>query len=178
MPKTKYKEPSLEELKKPVLTSKFMEDGLKKYNELQAISKIVEDRTHYIMMFIFKLFKFKEDYYWYFYGAGEEETGTPWKYFKDNKKSLSTCIHGNYDELVIILNDGSEWGLEDGIPVRWLYEDFEEELIEGKKKWKDKIANQSKKDAENLKLKELKKQELLKSALKKLTKEELDALTK
>lgn len=174
--KSKPKKPTLEELKKPLLSSSFIDEGFKRYKELEEISKTVEERTHYIMMTIFDLFGFKGDYYWYFSGAHDEETGVPWYGLKYNKTRLETNIYGEARPAVIILKDGSEWGLEDGIPIRWLYEDFEQELINGKKEYEQRLI--LKKEQEALKKEQEKQnaQNLKTSIQNKLTKEELEYL--
>lgn len=43
----------------------------------------------------------------------------------------------NNDNMAFIDKDGGEWGLEDGFPTRWLYEDFEEEYTNGLKLYKE-----------------------------------------
>jgi hypothetical protein len=137
--------------------------------------KIV-DRIHYIMLNIFKLFS-KKSAYWYFYGASEGEVGDLWKHF--HQDSISVIIDNCPGEsMEILLKDGSEWGFEDSIPTRWLYEDFECELIEGKKKYEEKeIARQLEEKNKRFQ-KKGEDQRLASAAKKKLTKEELRALKK
>jgi hypothetical protein len=82
-----------------------------------------------------------------------------------------------------LLKDGSEWSYEGLLPSRWLFEDFEDELIEGKQKFDEKEK------LRKLQLKEKKEKKKQKEALrsvedikmmselkKKLSPEELDIL--
>lgn len=75
-------------------------------------------------------------------------------------------------DITIIDKYNNEIYLTDGIPFRWITEDFEKELIDGKKlyeqKQKEELKNKSSKIKSN--------KNLIKSALNKLTKEEKEAL--
>lgn len=66
------------------------------------------------------------------------------KNIKDlNKLENNSCFRLNlstYKNLRIILNNGNEHDLTtSGIPKHWIYENFEEELIQGKKAYDSKI---------------------------------------
>jgi hypothetical protein len=127
------------------------------------------------MVSIFDLFE-QKDAYWYFYGAGEGEIGDLWRSYSRDEIDIITdrCP----EEMIVLLKDDSEWGLNDSIPTRWLFEDFEEELIEGKKKYEEK---QRAKQAENKTKRTIKKAEIEKliiEARSKLSKKEWIALKK
>lgn len=76
----------------------------------------------------------------------------------------------------IILDDGEEYDLNNEFPTRWLYENFEEELINGKKELEQKIAKQKEDKVKKTLLKNSTKKKLLESAKSKLTEEEKKAL--
>lgn len=62
-----------------------------------------------------------------------------WHITVKNKKA--PVLQGH--DFAIILKDNSEWGLHE-FPTRWLFEDFEDELINGVNLYKNKIANEKK----------------------------------
>ena len=156
------------------------QEMVKEAEELAAkagkLEEKIVNRIHYIMTSIFKLFN-KKTAYWYFYGAGEGEVGDLWSHF--DKDSISIVIDNCPGEsMVILLKDGSEWGFDDSIPTRWLYEDFEEELVEGKKKFIEKTSDL---EAARIDKALQEKEEAKKLAVRakaKLTKAELAALKK
>lgn len=144
-----------------------------------ALKEQIVDRIDYIIKTIFKAFDKKFDY-WYFYGAGEGEVGP--LIINSNSFSVITELaknrNGNYDfnEMVILLKDGSEWELNDSIPSRWLFEDFEKELVDGKKKFEEKEAERKVKQKELSAAKKQEDKALIEAAKKKLSKKELAAL--
>lgn len=77
------------------------------------------------------------------------------------------------DDTWIIDKYGIETCLFEGFPVRWLFEEFESEVTEGRQKWADAEAKRLK----SLRAyKKTKKQQLIASAKNKLTPEERKAL--
>lgn len=134
----------------------------------------IVDRINYIMESIFSLFS-KKSAYWYFYGAGEGEVGNLWANY--NQSHIDMVIDECPGEsMVVLLKDGTEWGFDDSIPTRWLFEDFETELTEGKKKYKELEEDRKNTDkAKRLYQKEQNKK-LAQVAKSKLTKKELAAL--
>lgn len=79
-------------------------------------------------------------------------------------------------EIIFIDKNGGEWGLAEGVPTRWLYEDFEKEFTDGLQLYTDK-QKQKAQQAKLTKLqREEQKKELVKSAASKLTKEERKVL--
>ena len=134
----------------------------------------ITDRIHYIMTSIFKLFG-KKSAYWYFYGAGEGEVGPLWAHY--DKEMIGVVIDDCPGEsMVILLKDGSEWGFDDGIPTRWLFEDFEEELTQGKKNYEEREITRKAAQKELAANKKLEDKKLIEGAKKKLSKKELEAL--
>ena len=142
----------------------------------ENLEQSIIDRISYIMASVFKLFG-KSKAYWWFNGASEGEVGSFWKnYDKEQISVITECPSG--EEMIILLKDGSEWGLVDGFPTRWLFEDFETEIKEGKQKYKEKEIIRK---TELKKLSDRKKLEveaLIESAKSKLSKKELDAVKK
>lgn len=137
------------------------------------LEEIIINRIGYIIDTIFKTFKQKYDC-WYFYGAGEGEVGDLWRHYCNNH--IDIIIVGCSSEMVIIDKNGDEWGFEDSIPTRWLFEDFEQELIDGKKKFEDKEAERKKKQKELSAAKKQEDKDLVEAAKKKLSKKELAAI--
>jgi hypothetical protein len=137
--------------------------------------KIV-DRLHYIVTSIFKLFN-KKDAYWYFYGAAEGEVGDLWSHYDIDSISIvaDNCPD---DSMVILLKDGSEWGLDDGIPTRWLFEDFEQEVVNGKTLYEAKLKQHKANEKEKRFLQKEEDKKLVEIAKAKLTKKELAAIRK
>lgn len=99
--------------------------------------KPIEARINYIVMKIFELFEIK-DHYWYLYGAAEGTRGDilnecnctyiepMYDSHKNNYKS------GHIEDMNIYDRYNKHISLCDGFPTRWLWEDFEKELIDGK----------------------------------------------
>lgn len=136
------------------------------------IEQEIINRIDYIMSFAFYLFN-KKDCCWYFYGAEEGEVGNLWRGYQD--ETIDTAVECS-GEMVILLKDGSEWGLTDSIPTRWLYEPFEDEMTKGKEAYEEKIERK-KRAAKAQKLKKQKAdKDLAEKAKAKLSKEELAAL--
>ena len=145
-------------------------DSRSRCNEIESL---IERRTEEIMENIFKVF-LRHDAWWsweYYEGDGSP----PDFDFEENidndgyiKLYVETC-----GEMVVTLKDETELGLDEGFPIRWLWEDYEKELIDGKEKWKRKqeIKKQMLK-GRSAQLKEIKTKYKI-EALKKLTPEEL-----
>lgn len=77
-------------------------------------------------------------------------------------------------QLTIIDKNGKEWNWNDSIPLRWLYEDCEKEIIDGKALYDAKLQNKL-----DQKLSQFTKTHVIADRAKaKLTPEELEALKK
>lgn len=154
----------------------------KKYFEAQLapINQDIIDRLDYILKKIGEVLGGAKIKNWWIDGAEEGELGDINKIIYKDRIECS-CIYfdvslndANKDYGIII--NGKEWGLDESFPIRWLFENFEEELIEGRKKY---ISKQSEKEKLQAKKKELSKQTndyLINSAKSKLSKEERKAL--
>lgn len=149
--------------------------------ELDQIERPLVERIAYVYETIFTTtFKKKGGFCFYSVGAENGDNGGG---IGDITKSISNeqvafCIEnyssGSFSCLVILGNQ--EWDLLDGFPARWLYEDFEEELIIGKQLHQDKINQDKKSKEENKKLEKLNQKKMIENIKNKLTKDELDLL--
>lgn len=158
---------------------------INEYNRLnQEIGKYegqIIDRIDYILYFMFNLFGNNLET-WYFDGAGEGQMGN----LSDNMNNhsiniITECDRRRYSDviykdIVIIDKDNKEWSYEGDLPKRWLFEDFEAELVEGKRKYEEVEAARKIKEKETRKAKKEKDQKLAEAAKSKLSKEELAAL--
>jgi len=137
--------------------------------EADQLEDQITDRIAYIVAFLFE----EKAYNWWFDGAEEGEVGDIWKHYYANEIWIITDPEL---KISIIDKNGNDWKFEGSIPDRWLFEDFENEIIEGKKLFQERKA---KRNIERLHLEEQNKKEkkqLIESAKKKLSKEELKAL--
>jgi len=148
-------------------------------SEAGALEEDIEQRITYIIRFWFEAFGSKLDT-WYFDEAGEGEVGDLSRHMNDDEidsiyvemKSHSNQIGDEY----IIDKFGHEYGWESSIPTRWLFENFEQEIIDGKKLYEEKEAARKLKQKEKSAQKKLKDKNLAEVAKSKLSKEELAAL--
>ena len=139
------------------------------------------ERLDYIIHFLHKTFGVKLGT-WYFYGASEGGMGE--LCYEDDAINVVTELDRSSDgeyhskDMAIIDKNGDEWIFDSDIPTRWLFEDFENEVIDGKAKYEVvKKAKQEKEKAKRLQKKEEAKK-LAETAKKKLTKAELAAIRK
>lgn len=171
------------------MNNKIITHGLVlEWQETQRKASQLEDqiqkRITYILQVWFKAFGSKLET-WYFNDAGEGEVGDLYRHFGDDS------IHGfyveckprpkgndEYESMVIFNKDGYEYGWESEIPTRWLYEDFESEIIEGKKKYDEQLRLKKEKAAAKRAKHTAETNKLADEALSKLSKTEIAALKK
>ena len=153
--------------------TKLTKEDLDFYKEAEtryeALKSNIVDRIDEILKFSFKTFGSKLEY-WYFDGAEEGEIGplkidTEWG-------DVHGMVMKPYFTMVILLEDGSEWGIEDGIPIKWLTEDYQDEIVKGKKLYEKKQEEKKAKE----KARREKKKDIAAQAKTKLSKAELKAL--
>ncbi len=156
------------------LSEEFMREREDIVNEYDVMTDALNNRITYICERIFKCFN-KRLECCYFDGAEEGEFGDFDKHVYGETFCITTEPFLGYKSL-IILKDGQEWALADGIPVRWLTEDFESELTDGKKAYLEKVAAKNAKKSARAKEKASKKDKLLAEIKEKLTPEELKIL--
>lgn len=115
------------------------------------------NRLKFIMSKVLKTFNLKNTY-WYVLGAQEGTRGNFWNAYDGVRISIEMSQDGSLyfnKELDIILKNNKKWSLiEDGIPARWLFENFESELVNGKKLFnkinKQALLDEKKRDAKTL----------------------------
>jgi hypothetical protein len=137
----------------------------------------ITDRMNYIIRRCIEIVGGKLDW-WDWLGDGDYEDRASGDFVQSyDKDQLS--IRAEWDikrEIIFLDKNGNEWGLAEGVPTRWLYEDFEEEFTNGLKAYKEKEIRQKEKTKENRVKKAEEKKVLVKQAASKLTKEERKAL--
>lgn len=157
-------------MKKPI-TRGTVVDWKQSKKSYESTEQVIVDRMDYILHTVFE--EFGNDFgSWYFHDAGEgqmghltwDETDLVMEFYQPKIKN----------EMIFIDKGGDEYRFDQSIPTRWLFEDFEEELSDGIKKYQEKESQRVKKV---LSVKDATKK-LAESAKKKLTKEELAALKK
>lgn len=132
---------------------------------LGIIEGKVFDRIDYILHFVFETFD-NTLHNWYFEDANEGGMGNlymdkDWIYdiFTD-----ATC----QNNMVMFLKDGKQYEYDGIFPSRWLFEDFEEEVLQGKQAWIDEQEAKKKKSKKAKETRNAKREEVL----NKLSKEE------
>lgn len=149
--------------------------------ELGVLEEKITNRMTYALNFLFAAFDRKLDT-WYFPDASEGGMGDMWHHFSDQSISVITEIDCRdrtklgYPTFVIIDKDGDEWEFDGEFPTRWLFEDFENEIIEGKKKFEEKENLRKLKDKEKRQQQKEEDKKLAAEAKLKLSKRELAAL--
>ena len=149
------------------------------YQAYEEYEKKISDRVDYVIKTIAKIFGTK--LVWYDWPNGGGETSG---HFRPNMiKGESFQLDGemkNRSEMVSIINCGEKEGEWEftwmEIPTRFLYENFEEELESGIKKFKEAEAAKKIKEKEDRERRETTKKQLLETAKQKLSKEERRAL--
>lgn len=108
---------------------------------------------------------------WYFDDARDGEMGhLTW----DEPELFARWDIRDRKDMIILTQDGEEYYFDNTIPTRWLFENFEEELEAGKKRYDEREEERLKKRLEATEY----TKKLADSAKNKLTKEELRALKK
>jgi hypothetical protein len=145
---------------------------------LKSLDTVLENRITYIVQQICKAYK-TELHTWQFFNYDYEDSSVGdfgRACYVDYINVHITVVNGNNNlgslsNDKIILKDGTTWGL-DHIPLRWLFEDFEEELTQGCKTYLEQLEKE--KELKNIQSKN--KKDLIKSIKSKLTPEELKAV--
>lgn len=146
-------------------------------NDSDPMEEEVLDRISHVIQKICDVFEVKLNT-WFFDDAEEGDIGS----VKNNINSTEVgdyviCLYEqNNVDFVILDKDGKERDLSDQFPRRWLHEDFEEELIEGKKLFLKKERERKEKQKLSREIKKANDLKTLEKAKKKLSKEELAAL--
>jgi hypothetical protein len=152
------------------------------YSIYQGYEKLIHDRVDYVINEIARIFGDEVDWWDWQNGGGEIQGHFTPDIIKENCIKLDGRRKRVLKEWVAFIKDKNgklawEWDFSYfEFPVRFLYENFEEELRGGIQKYKE----HQEKEKEIIQQKKLKKienkQKLIESAKAKLTKEELSAL--
>lgn len=162
-------------MKNEPISASLVSEWEKASNEAGKLEDKIVSRIDYIVKLIFKTFNQKLET-WYFYGAEEGEMGDLSRAIDSDRVSFIFDLkrHTSFYDANILLKDGSEYNFEEGeFPTRWLYEEFETELIDGKKQYDLAQEVIKSKVKEKALQKKIKMAALTKSLKSKLTKEEL-----
>lgn len=157
----------------------FFEKRTETVKKLGRYDELLQNRITYIVQQICKIFNLKFRT-WYFPDAAEGELGSFEKASYHDSVRLtidySPNIKGNQD-MIILMKDGGEWELYE-IPKRWLSEDFEEELEQGRVNYLKKLEDEKVAAKEQLSKEKAEEKALLAQIKKKLTPSELRLLKK
>jgi predicted transposase YbfD/YdcC len=130
---------------------------------------LVGERIGYIVETIMKTFKTSMEGY----GYDDERDLSVREMIQDEYMNFGINTSDNLD----LIDKHGQWiNLIDGIPQHWLWENFEEELENGRQKYIDQEKLKKQKAKQKYAENKIKKEKLLKSAKSKLTKEELKLL--
>lgn len=162
------------------IANDFLTRRMKAMAELNILNCILEDRITYIVELVCKVCK-RKFVDWYYPNISDDEFGnfdsatfTKGRYGDSIKLEIEIGSNYNRNILtdVIILKNGEECNLSE-IPTRWLVEDFEGELINGRKAYLEKILHDKKINHERKNKKLSKEKAIIASIENKLTSEEL-----
>jgi len=154
---------------------------IKAHEQYAAISSKISDRMNYIIRHCVEAVGGKVNW-WDWQNGGDGGDRAPGDFMSSYSRSDPDALtitgewtHG--DKMTFINKNGDEWELEYGeLPVRWLYEDFEEEYANGLKLYREKQDQEKIKTKANKIKQEREKKALITAAASKLTKEERKAL--
>lgn len=138
-------------------------------------SEKITDRANYVIRKSAELFGGKIEWWDWTNGAGETDGHFNPDWLKDDYISVDGDTKGGNCEWVAILKNG-EWELRLVFPTRWLWEDFEQELTDGIKKYKEQKLHKIEMEKKKKIARDSEKKKLLEAAKSKLTKEERKAL--
>jgi hypothetical protein len=136
----------------------------------------IEKRIEYVLRRIYQEFDAEIDY-WYFSDAPEGDVGSLHKALGQQDVTnyiIEPMTYGK--EMVIKLDDGKYAEFGYGFPIRWLYEDFEDELTRGKVAHEQEELDKKAAKAAARAARKAAKERLKASAASKLTTEEKKAL--
>jgi hypothetical protein len=152
-------------------------DALNAHKTYAILAEVISKRMTYIIEFCLKTCNGKLDWWDWRNKEGEENVTGDFIHSYD-PNTLNVVINWKYEnKMVFIDKNDEEQDLEWGeFPTRWLYEDFEDEFVNGIKLRQEKVREQAKKDTAKQQKKKQEKDALIAAAKAKLTPEELKAL--
>ncbi len=133
-------------MKEPILPS-LLDQRQAIRRELRQSSDAIIDRLTYIFKKIARVCDF-EFFDWNVIGANEGEYGVIDLLFSNDKirsyqVEFSELRGLHYDAVVPIILNGRTIDLKYSFPKRWMFENFENELVEGRRLYLQKIARKS-----------------------------------
>lgn len=151
------------------LSSEFFLEREAAKHKLDLFNEKIIDRITYIRKLIADVFEFEHNC-WYVEGAQEGEIGDLDRTL-DSETDIYLEVYPQ-SQSQIIDNNGKIYNLACSFPKRWLFEDFEDELINGKVLYEKFLEEEKAKR----KLDKEIRAEKLKEVKNKLTKEEINLL--
>jgi hypothetical protein len=154
------------------ITPELVQDAKDLRDRFELLKRVIIDRLEYVIETICVVFG--ENYEQRELGSGDPCLSAIWHPVKDEQGNefilINARVASSPDAMPFLDSEDSEQDLMDDddlrIPLRWLFEDFEEELKEGRQRYLDQQAS-----------KEENEETIIKTAKAKLTKQELEALT-
>jgi len=145
------------------------------YND--PMEEEVIDRISYVVQKICDVFE-AELNTWFFDDAEEGEVGSVKNHINSTEvyDYVIDIDNQNNIHFIILDKDGKKLDISDQFPRRWLHEDFEKELIEGKSSFLKTEQERKEKQKLSREIKKANDLKMLEKAKKKLSKEELAAL--
>lgn len=151
--------------------------------EVAVYDDMLQERISYILDTIYSLFS-ETKTSWYFPDANEGEVGSFDNAIEGDYVFITVC---NYiSNMKVKFADGKYLHLCDSLPLRWLFNPFEDELKEAKQRLDDEVAEKKRKSAEkkanrkehqaNQERLRQHQKEIMKAVENKLTPEELAVL--
>lgn len=161
------------------LTKEFFNNWLNIRKESERLEARIIERMSYIIHKSCQMFGNSVST-WFFEDVSEREVGNVCNAIIGTEFTPSLIFSNiKHSSMCVILNDESEINLiQDGFPVRWLFEDFEREIAEGKEKYRQKEITRNTELNRLSEEKRIRQLELVKSAKEKLSREELEAVKK
>jgi len=164
------------------ITKDFYNETLDKEKELYKNVEVLEKRLDYILTTFFHQWDINLNT-WYFEDAKEGEVGNILQNMNsDSVYYIHIETNSKHDkkfhneEIVIIDKFGKELYWENEIPTRWLFEDFEQEVIDGKAKMEEKNRKSKEKREKVLASRKANAKKIMENIKGKLSKEELKIL--
>jgi hypothetical protein len=167
-------------MQEKVLEKDFFGRALEAQNTVAMYEDKIVNRITYILHKFFAIWDLKLDT-WYFDDAEEGEVGNLWRNMDSQTigrlvVDLTKESQRKWADPIFVDKYGVEYEWCNEIPTRWLFEDFEKEVIEGKKKFEEQEAvRKAKQKARSQKQKE-EDAKLLEVVKQKLSPKELAAL--
>lgn len=159
----------------PELNKQFIDSITKSYKEFNELESMLSDRITEVLHTIAKVFNTKLDW-WDWHNGGNDIDG---HFTIDMVGNDEFYVHANFknsSKMVAIVKDG-EWGFAEGsFPTWFLFEDFEQPLIDGIALYKEREHKKTLKAVEDKKKKTQEKKSLIATAKSKLTPAERKAL--